>query len=109
MSGAFFHFWLAERRDVAAMQLDQNGNPTRLVSGQPVYLPLGTINRQLVQAGSTYNGPALQGEYSIMTLFARTGRITTSQGTSFDNPLSPANGSTYNPNYPFLAVEQGRP
>ena len=29
MSGAFFHFWLAERSDVAAMQLDQNGQPVR--------------------------------------------------------------------------------
>ena len=109
MSGAFFHFWLAERSDVVAMQLDQNGNPTQLVNGQPVYLPLGTINQQLVQSGNTYTGPALSGEYRIVTLFARTGRITTSDDAQFDNPLSPANGSTYNPNYPFLAVEQGRP
>ena len=44
-----------------------------------------------------------------MTLFARTGRITTSDNVQFDNPSSPANGSTYNPAYPFLAAEQGRP
>lgn len=107
MSGAVFHFWLAERSDVAAMQLDQNGKPMQLVNGQPVYLPLGTIKQQLAQAGNPYTGPALMGEYSIVTLFARTGRITTSDDAQFDNPISPANGSTYNPNYPFLAAEQG--
>src|SRR6202030_2789332 len=53
MSRAFFHFWLAERSDVAAMQLDQNGQPTQLVNGQPVYLPLGTINQQLAQSGNS--------------------------------------------------------
>ena len=30
MSGAFFHFWLAERSDVVAMQFD-NGVPVQLV------------------------------------------------------------------------------
>jgi hypothetical protein len=109
MSGAFFHFWLAERSDVVAMQLDKNGKPAPLVNGQPIYLPLGTVNQQLAQASNTYAGPALTGEYRIVTLFTRTGRITTSENAQFDNPLSPANGSTYNPNYPFLAIEQGRP
>ena len=109
MSGAFLHFWLAERSDVAAMQLDKIGNPVPLVSGQPIFLPPGTINQQLVQATNAYTGPALTGECCIVTLSTRTGRITTSTGPQFDNPLNPANGSTYNPNYPFLAVEQGRP
>jgi hypothetical protein len=108
MSGAFYHFWLAERSDVAGMQLDQNGKPESVVNGQAVYLPLGTINQQLVQATSVYTGPTLIGEYTIVTLSARSGRITTSEGAQFDNPSNPANGSTYNPNYPFLAAEQGR-
>ena len=109
MAGAFFHFWLAERSDVIPMQLDQNGNPIQLVSGQPLFLPPGAINQQLVQSGSTYAGPLLTGNYCIVSLCARTGRITTSANVQFDNPSSPANGSTYNPAYPFLASEQGRP
>jgi prepilin-type N-terminal cleavage/methylation domain-containing protein len=107
MSGAFLHFWLAERSDVVAIQLDQNGKPAQLVNSQPLYLPLGTISQQLAQPANSYTGPALRGEYSIVTLFARTGRIITSNHVQFDNPMSPVNGSTYNPNYPFLAVEQG--
>jgi prepilin-type N-terminal cleavage/methylation domain-containing protein len=109
MSGAFFHFWLAERSDVVAMQLDNTGNPIQLVSGQPIFLPPGTINQQLVQPANAYTGPFLNGEYCIVTLSTRTGRITTTTGPSFDNPLNPANGSTYNPNYPFLPIKQGRP
>jgi hypothetical protein len=49
----------------------------------------------------------LQGEYRIVSLFTRTGQITTSDDVKFDNPLNPANGTTYNPGYPFLAAEQG--
>ena len=36
-----------------------------------------------------------------MTLFTRTGQITTNDNVEFDNPLNPANGSTYNPGYRF--------
>ena len=109
MSGAFFHFWLAERSDVAAIRLDQNNNPVPIVSGQPVYLPVGNIKQQLVLPGTPYAGPSLQGEYRIVTLFARTGQITTNDNVQFDNPVNPANGSVYNPGYPFLASEQGTP
>src|SRR5262249_37989313 len=41
MSSAFFHFWLAERSDVAAIQVDATNNQVPLVTGQPVYLPVG--------------------------------------------------------------------
>ncbi len=62
MSGAFFHFWLAERSDVASIQLDPVTNlPTPLVAGQPVYLPVGNINQQLISSGAPYTGPSLQG------------------------------------------------
>jgi hypothetical protein len=107
MAGAFFHFWLAERSDVVGIKLDQNGNPVPLVPAQPVYLPVGAIKQQLVQPANPYSGQSLQGEYRIVSLFTRTGQITTSDNMQFDNPVSPANGSTYNPGYPFLAAEQG--
>ncbi len=107
MANAFFHLWLAERSDVVAIKLDQNGNATPLVTGQPVYLPVGTINQTLIQPKTPYTGPSLQGEYRIVTLFTHTGQITTSDDVQFDNPLTPANGTTYNPGYPFLPVERG--
>ncbi len=107
MAGAFFHLWLAERSDVAAIRLDQNGNAVPQVPGQPVFLPIGTIKQQLVQPASPYTGQSLQGEYRIVTLFTRTGQITTGDDVQFDNPISPANGTTYNPGYPFLGAEQG--
>jgi hypothetical protein len=104
MSGAFFHFWLAERSDVVAMQMN-NGVPVQLVQNQSLYLPVGNIQQQLTS--TPYTGPKLQGEYRIVSLFTRTGQITSSDDVQFDNPVNPSNGTTYNPLYPFLAIEQG--
>ncbi len=42
-----------------------------------------------------------------MTLFTRTGQITSNDNVQFDNPVNPANGRCYNPGYPFLPTEQG--
>jgi prepilin-type N-terminal cleavage/methylation domain-containing protein len=98
MSGAFFHFWLAERSDVAA--------PSQIATQAP-YLPVGTIKQQLISTTNPYTGPSLQGEYRIVSLFTRTGQVTSNDNVLFDNPANPANGSTYNPGYPFLATEQG--
>ena len=106
MSGAFFHFWLAERSDVVAIQLDQR-QAVPLVTSQPVYLPVGNIKQQLISTSTPYTGPSLQGEYRIVTLFTRTGQITTNDNVQFDNPVNPANGTIYNPGFPFLATEQG--
>jgi prepilin-type N-terminal cleavage/methylation domain-containing protein len=96
MSGAFFHLWLAERSDVMAPA----------ASGPP-FLPVGTIKQQLVLPGTPYTGRSLQGEYRIVTLFTRTGQITTGDDVQFDNPANPANGTIYNSGFPFLAAEQG--
>ena len=51
MAGAFFHFWLAERSDVSGIKLDQNGNPMPLVTGQPVFLPVGSHQTAAHPAG----------------------------------------------------------
>ncbi len=106
MSGAFFHFWLAERSDVVPMTINNN-TPVPQVANQPIYLPIGNVNQALSSPTIPYPGQSLQGEYRIVTLFTRTGQITTNDNAQFDNPLSPANGTTYNPLYPFLSTEQG--
>ncbi len=99
MSGAFFSLWLAERSDVTA--------PVPSAT-QPPFLPIGNIKQQLALPGNPYPSQLLlTGEYRIVTLFTRTGQITTNDNVEFDNPLNPANGSTYNPGYPFLAASQG--
>ena len=94
MSGAFIHLWLAERSDVVAP------NPAATA---PPYLPVGTVQQQL----GNYSGASLQGEYRVVTFFTRTGQVTTDENVAFDNPANPANGSAYNPAYPFLPVRQG--
>jgi prepilin-type N-terminal cleavage/methylation domain-containing protein len=96
LSGSFFHFWLAERGDVAA--------PTSLTVSPA--LPIGTIQQQLLQ-GQTYSGPKLKGEYRLVTVFSRNGQVTTNGDVFFDNPLAPQNGTAYNPNLPFLQAQQG--
>ena len=53
-------------------------------------------------------GAELKGEYRLVTLFTRTGQITTNETVPFDNPLNPAAGTgTYNTNLPFMAAQQG--
>jgi prepilin-type N-terminal cleavage/methylation domain-containing protein len=97
MSAAFFHFWLAERRDVAAVTASATAPP---------FLPIGNIKQQLVSSSNRYPGPTLGGEYRIVTLFTRTGLVTTDDDVQFDNPMNPANGATYNPGFPFLSVRR---
>jgi prepilin-type N-terminal cleavage/methylation domain-containing protein len=97
MNCAFFQFWLAERSDVAAASASATAPP---------FLPIGNIKQQLLSSSQPYSGPSLQGEYRIVTLFTRTGRITSDDNVQFDNPLNPANGSTYNPIYPFLSARR---
>ena len=60
-----------------------------------------------LSSGSPFSGPTIQGEYRIVSLFTRTGQMTSNDNVEFDNPLNPANGTTYNPLFPFLATEQG--
>lgn len=97
MNSAFFQFWLAERSDVAAASANVTAPP---------FLPIGNIKQQLLLSSHPFGGPSLQGEYRIVTLFTRTGQITTDDNVQFDNPMNPANGSTYNPIYPFLSTRR---
>ncbi len=93
LASAFLHFWLAERSDLAA--------PSATTTAAPLLpLPQGL-------APTLFNGLELKGEYRLVTLFARSGQITTNENPPFDNPANPATGKTYNPNLPFVAAQQG--
>ncbi len=92
MSSAFFHFWIAERSDIY--------NPTIGTSAPLLPLPAGV-------GPSSSTGRQIQGEYGLLTLFTRTGLLTTNADMPFDNPAAPANGVSYNPNLPFLQAQQG--
>jgi hypothetical protein len=93
LGSAFFHFWLAERGDLAA--------PSSTATAAP-FLPLPQGKAPLL-----FNGLEIKGEYRLVTLFARSGMITTNDDPPFDNPAAPTTGSTYNPNLPFVAAQQG--
>ena len=93
LTSAFYHFWLAERGDLIA--------PSSSAGTAPLLpLPQGF-------APTLFHGIELKGEYRLVTLFTRTGNITTNENPTFDNPSAPTTGSTYNPNLPFLPAQQG--
>jgi prepilin-type N-terminal cleavage/methylation domain-containing protein len=102
MAGAYFHFWLAERADVVAP-----GVPG--INPGPPYLPIGTVSPILNPGAIPPGFNRIQGEYRVVTLFTRTGQVTTNDNAEFDNPIPPnfANGARYNPLFPFLAAQQG--
>ena len=93
LASAFFHFWLAERSDLAAPSASATASP---------YLPLPQG-----MAPNLFNGLEIKGEYHLITLFARTGQVTTNANPTFDKPSTPTTGKTYNPSLPFLPAQQG--
>jgi prepilin-type N-terminal cleavage/methylation domain-containing protein len=59
-------------------------------------------------APTLLGGQELKGEYRLVTVFARTGLITTNENPPFDTPSTgPTGSSHYNPNRPFIAAQQG--
>jgi prepilin-type N-terminal cleavage/methylation domain-containing protein len=101
MDGAFFHFWLAERTDVYAPTINTlNPNPPPSTP-LPPSLPLP----QGMAPGLFLGNTELKGEYRLVTLFSRTGQISTLDNMPFDNPASI--GGTYSVNVPFLQSRLG--
>ena len=111
MSGAFYHFWLAERGDVYPPTLNSAGVPAPLATGDPFYLPmpLSAISQANPTAAATLDAyfglvaatpglPYLKGELRIVTLFSRSGQITTNENPTFN---------VLNVNQPFLEAQQG--
>jgi prepilin-type N-terminal cleavage/methylation domain-containing protein len=94
----FYQFWFAEREDVV---------DGRLISSVPYLLPMPPSKRQANPAKqdvpyypsqSDSTPRFLKGERRLITLFTKTGQITTNMLESFD-------GS--NPALPFLAAQSG--
>ena len=93
MSSAFFHFWLAERGDLA--------EPSTASTVAPLLpLPQGMAPKLL-------NGRELRGEFRLVTVFARSGQVTTNENPRFDDPYAPTMGKSYSPDVPFVAAQQG--
>ncbi len=93
MTSAFYHFWLAERSDLAS--------PRSSATAAPL-LPLPQS-----LAPTLFDGLAIKGEYRLVTLFTRTGHITTNENPAFDDPTAPATGPLYNASLPFLPAQRG--
>jgi prepilin-type N-terminal cleavage/methylation domain-containing protein len=96
LNGSFLHFWLAERSDVAAP------DATRLANLTKPYLPLPS---GYAPAGWFSSGIELKGEYSLVTIYSRTGQIVVNSPPRFDIP-NQATGA-YNLNLPFVEAQQG--
>jgi prepilin-type N-terminal cleavage/methylation domain-containing protein len=109
MSGAFFHFWLAERSDIYAPPATANGGTQNLmaslgVTGFPFLLPqprgadVSGANPYDALVATTPSLPVLKGEMRIVTLFTRSGQISTNDNPSF-NVLSV--------DQPYIQAQQG--
>jgi hypothetical protein len=108
--GAFYHFWLAERSDVYGPNLNATGVATPIATPPPFYLPMpltaisqsgtGTPTPDAYAAlvSATPSLPYLKGEMRIVTLFTRTGQISTNDNPTFN---------VLNPNQPFLEAQLG--
>lgn len=102
MDSAFIHLWIADRSDLAA--------PSPVVSSAP-YLPVakGILPGRFPSE--------LQHDYALITVFSRTGRISTSSNMPFlfDPTLGYTNTVTtginplsiYSANNPFVQPQQG--
>jgi hypothetical protein len=98
LNGAFCHFWLAERSDVYTPQAPGSGQSV------PPALPLPPGITPPATAPSN-NGATIKGEYRLVTLFTRTGQITTNDTVPF---TSIVNGvSQYNVNAPYVEAQRG--
>ncbi len=92
LNGAFLHFWLAERSDVVGPDPNRTSAP---------FLPLPAGFAPSLFTGNV----ELKGEYSLVTVYSRTGHILVNSPPRFDNPANlPSN---FNINVPFLDAMQG--
>ncbi len=104
MGSSFVHLWLAERSDLAAPSPTQTASP---------YLPLPQG-----LAPALFSGQEIKGEYSLITLFTRTGQILVNENMPFlfnqsaggftnNPPVGSTLAQDYSPNYPFIQAQQG--
>ncbi len=103
LGGAFYHFWLAERGDLyppsgtiaPALPVTSDVSAAAVAN----WAGLRPANRG---AALYPNGAVLKGEFRLVTLFARTGEIATTDNVSFLDSYG-----NYNPNNPYIQAQQG--
>ena len=99
MGSSFYHFWLAERQDLNPVQSSSNGTAQPWAPGASYYLPIAEPSSSF---SSNFPGPYLKGEYSVLTLFTRTGQIVVNSSPPFVNQFG-----YYHSVNPFIQAEQG--
>jgi hypothetical protein len=99
MNQSFYHFWLADRRDLFDPVAQNN---------VPYLLPMVASPANNYPNPNDTHGPAagreLKGDRLLVTLYTRTGQIATNQIESFDGSTGPLNHGI---NLPFLLPQQG--
>jgi hypothetical protein len=87
-------------------------------------LPIGQITSDFVTKfgvqPAPWSGPRLTGEYAVVTIMARSGRIAVNEDPGFDDPAQPIIGLypvppppapppviRYNASLPFIRAQQG--
>lgn len=104
MDQAFYHFWLADRQDLADQQAGASG---------PVPIAQAGYTLPIAQPGTAapaLNGPYLKSNYAVVTLSARTGTVATTENPPFlfDNALGyNSQGGAWNATFPFIPAEMG--
>lgn len=93
MGSIFVHLWLSDRADLYPPS----------VSNVPS-LPVGVIGQSA--SATPYPGPRISGDYAIVTIFSRGGKVAVSDNPTFDDPSGPING-VYNQGWPFLPNQKG--
>ena len=105
MSAAFLHLWLAERADVfapAANAINPNAAPTLPIDVAAAPNPVNPQGPPL----SIFGGARVAGEYRIVTVFCRTGRVVATTNPPFDAAGNIAGGN-FNVGAPFIGAQQG--
>jgi hypothetical protein len=92
LGASFYHFWLSERADLFPPVMQGSG--TTLV---PYLLPMPANMPGYPNASDT-RGLVLSGERRLLTLFTRTGQISTNAIEVFDGTA---------PSLPFINAQQG--
>jgi prepilin-type N-terminal cleavage/methylation domain-containing protein len=111
MGSSFVHLWLAERSDLAAPSQTQTTNPF-------LPLPQGLAPALFSGQPAPFSGQEIKGEYSLITLFTRTGQLVSNSDMPFlfnlsaggftnNPPLGPNPFQYYNHNYPYIQAQQG--
>jgi hypothetical protein len=99
MTEAFYHFWLADRGDLADALAGASG------ATPPPLLP---IPQEGGANSAQHQGLKLRGNYGLLTLYTRTGLIVADEAMPFDDPDVAASAKRpFNVNVPFTASQAG--